>query len=162
MPYLNIPPKLFTFTLTIILAAKIVAAAEPDSHYVQKTNLPDGPEIIVVAEGEFEARSVGSYTLRIYSRANPSFPLDDYVAGLLRPRNGSIEEVRFHDFDGDGRAEIMIVIRSAGSGGYLSADVFAYREKSLRLVASVSDLPKDADLVAKIKQTINGKQREPQ
>src|SRR5215510_2097588 len=139
----------------MILAAEFVTAAESDLRYIRKINLPGAQEIVVVAEGEFEPRSIGSYTLRIYSGANPEFSMDDYVAGLVRPRNGSVEVVRFYDFDGDGRAEIVVVIRSVGTGGYLSADVFAYGNKLLKLVATVSDLPKDSDLLTEIKERMN-------
>jgi hypothetical protein len=38
-----------------------------------------------------------------------------------------------------------VIIRSVGSGGYLSADAFRYHAKSLEFVVSVSDLDKRAD-----------------
>src|SRR5262245_62066998 len=138
----------------MILAAEIVAAAEPAPRYVQKINLPDAAEIVVIAEGEFEPRSVGSYTLRIYSGANPKFPLDDYVTGIIRPRSGTVEEVRFDDLDGDGRAEIIVMIRSVGTGGFLAADVFAYTDKSLKLFATLNGLAKDSDPIAELKERV--------
>jgi Periplasmic lysozyme inhibitor of I-type lysozyme len=93
----------------------------------------------VVDEGDFEPRSVGSYVLRVY-KGSSSFPTDHLVAGLIRRRNGTLEALRFADVDGDQEPEIVVVIRSVGSGGYVSADAFRYRLRSLQLIASVSDL----------------------
>jgi PliI/PliC-like inhibitor of I-type lysozyme len=39
------------------------------------------------------------------------------------------------------------MIRSVGSGGYVSADAFRYRNRSLELIGSVSDFDKQADPV---------------
>jgi len=149
-------PKAYVLALGLILTAEIGVASQAETRYVKQNKYPGSSEIVVVAEGEFEPRSVGSYTLRIYSGANPKFALDDYVTGLVRPRNGSVEEVKFHDFDGDGRAEIMVVIRSVGTGGYLSADLFAYTADTLKLLGSVSDLSKGADLVSALKKKLGG------
>jgi Periplasmic lysozyme inhibitor of I-type lysozyme len=137
----------------VALAGKIVLAAEGDFRFVEKTKFPDAPEILVVAEGDFEPRSIGSYSIRIYSGANPDFPVDDYVAGVIRPRDGVIESVQFQDL-GRGVPEVIVIIRSAGSGGYLSADAFSYAKKSLKLVASVARLAKDADPIPALIQEI--------
>ena len=40
--------------------------AEPTGYFVEKLALPSG-QTAVVAEGDFEARSIGSYSVRIYS-----------------------------------------------------------------------------------------------
>jgi hypothetical protein len=53
--------------------------------------------------------------------------------------------VRFDIIDGDDRPEIVVITRSVGSGGYLSADAWRYRDGSLEWVLSVSDLDKGAD-----------------
>jgi len=47
----------------------------------------------VVAEGEGEPRSIGSYSIRLYGSANPDFPLDDFIAGVVVPRDGSVERL---------------------------------------------------------------------
>ena len=101
--------------------------------------------MLVIAEGDFEPQSIGSYALRIYGGSSKEFPTDDFIVGLIRPRNGTIEAVRFDDIDGDDRAEIVVIIRSVGSGGYLSADAFRYRARSLEWVVSVAALDKAAD-----------------
>jgi PliI/PliC-like inhibitor of I-type lysozyme len=101
--------------------------------------------IVVVAEGDFEPRSVGSYSLRAYAGTNPRFPYDIFLAGTVRPRDGTVEDVRFSDVDRDGSPEIIVVIRSAGTGGYLSADAFQLHGTVLTLLEAVSGLAKDAD-----------------
>ncbi|HEX9146646.1 MAG TPA: PliI family lysozyme inhibitor of I-type lysozyme [Candidatus Binatia bacterium] len=143
--------------LGLVLAAKITFAAEQEHRFVQIFRFPAAPEFVVVAEGDFEPRSVGSYTLRVYGGKSDNFPTDDFVAGLVRPRNGIIEAVRFDDVDGDGKPEIVVTIRSVGSGGYVSADAFRYKSKSLELIGSVSNLDKGADPI----QTLRDKFKVP-
>ncbi|HEX5022100.1 MAG TPA: PliI family lysozyme inhibitor of I-type lysozyme, partial [Candidatus Binatia bacterium] len=78
----------------------------------------------------------------------------DFIAGVVRPRNGVIEAVRFDDIDGDERSEIVVIARSVGSGGYLSADAFRYRARSLKWVVSVSDLDKRADPIRSLRDKV--------
>ena len=110
-------------------------------------------EYVVVTEGEFEPRSIGSYSLRVYSASNPQFPYDVYLAGIIRPRDGVVEWLARHDLDHDGTEEIIVVIRSAGTGGYLSADAFQYRNRQLGLMVSVEGLRKHADPVRALENT---------
>lgn len=137
--------KIAIFTLEIVVAAKIVFAAEQEHRFVEIFQFPAAPELAVVAEGDFEPRSIGSYALRVYGGSSKEFPTDDFIVGLIRPRNGTIEDLRFDDVDGDERPEIVVTIRSTGSGGYLSADTFRYRSRLLEFIGSVSDLAKGAD-----------------
>jgi hypothetical protein len=132
--------------LGILLAAPAAPAADEPARIV-RTVLPGTSTVIVVAEGQFEPRSVGSYSVRIYAGANPRFPYDDFIAGTVRPRNGAVEKVLFSDINGDGSPEIVVVIRSAGTGRYLSADALHLDRTTLSLVASVAGLAKDADPV---------------
>ena len=78
--------------------------------------------IISIAEGENEPRSIGSYTIKLYSLRNTEFPYDNFLTGVVRPRDGTIEKVVIQDITGDKKPEITISIRCAGSGGYLSVD----------------------------------------
>jgi hypothetical protein len=64
---------------------------------------------VVVAEGDFEARSIGSYSVRAYGAANPRFPFDDFIAGTVRPRDGTIDHIGFSDLDRDGSPEIVVI-----------------------------------------------------
>lgn len=143
--------------LGLVLAAKITFAAEQEHRFVQIFRFPAAPEFVVVAEGDFEPRSVGSYTLRVYGGKSHNFPTDDFISGVVRPRNGIIEAVRFDDVDGDDKPQIVVTIRSVGSGGYVSADAFRYKSKSLELIGSVSNLDKGADPI----QTLRDKFKVP-
>lgn len=154
----RLPPWHKRTCLLIALSAFLVATGalgqEQGSRYVAKALLPGGPEVIVVAEGEFEPRSIGSYSLRIYSGVHAGFPTDRFLTGVIRPRDGTLESVSFANLDGDSRPEIIIAIRSVGSGGYLSADAFRFEGTSLRLAAAVSGLDKRADLLDALRNKV--------
>ena len=92
-----------------------------------------------------------SYSLRIYGGLARKYPLDDFIAGTVRPRKGVIERVLVDAVDHNA-IEIVVVIRSVGTGGYLSADSFRYRAKSLVWVASVADLDKRADPLVALRE----------
>jgi hypothetical protein len=129
----------------IVLLTGFAYGSERSLRFVKKFQIPGSREVIAVAEGDFEPRSMGSYTLRLYGGHSAIFSTDDFVVGLIRPRNGKVETVRFVNIDGDDRPEIVVIIRSVGSGGYLSADAFRYQTGSLEFIISVSDLDKGAD-----------------
>ena len=132
-------------SLGILLVVTPALSADEGPRLVRAAAIPGVPQVVVVAEGELEPRGVGSYSLRVYAAASPRFPYDDFVAGTVRPRDGRVEDVRFSDLDRDGVPDIVVVIRSAGTGGYLSADAFRLRGTALTLLGSVSGLPSDAD-----------------
>ena len=121
------------------------------NRYVNRYKLSTGL-IAVVAEGDFEPRSIGSYSLRVYKVYDAKFPCDDFLCGTIRYRDGSIENVKIQDINGDGTTEIVIIIRCAGTGGYISADAFNYKEEKLRLCANVSGLKKNADPINELKK----------
>lgn len=145
-----------SFCLGLVLAGATAVASAETSRIVSKV-LPGTSIVVVVAEGDFEPRSVGSYSVRIYAGANPGFPYDDFIAGTLRPRDGAVDNVLFADLDRDGSPEIVVVIRSAGTGGYLSADVFRLQGRTLSLVESVSGLAKDADPIRSLEAKFAGR-----
>jgi hypothetical protein len=109
----------------------------------------------VIAEGDCEARSLGSYSVRLYKNESlqPQADATFYAAGVILERDGAIDAVRLADLDGDGRDEVVVVIRSVGSGGYLSAQALAVTNKRIEVRSSVKDLPKDADPVAALTKT---------
>lgn len=131
----------------IVLPAYGNEQKQPD-RFVHQAKLSIGLTA-VVAEGDFEPRSIGSYSLRIYG-ANPEFPTDDFLSGTVRSRDGYIEKVVIQDINGDGAEEIIVIVRSAGTGGYLSADAFQYRSKQLALTSSVADLQKNVDPIQEL------------
>jgi len=135
--------------------AVVTAVASAETLRVIAKILPGTSIIVVVAEGELEPGSVGSYSLRTYAGRNP-FPYDDFIAGAVRPRDGTLADVLFADLDGDGSPEIVVVIRSAGTGNYLSADAFRLRGRILSFVESVSGLAKDADPIEALQAKLTG------
>lgn len=130
----------------VLLATSSTLAADEPARIVRAV-LPGTTTTVVVAEGQFEPRSVGSYSLRIYAGANPRFPYDDFIAGTVRQRDGVVESVVFSDINGDRALEIVVIMRSAGTGNYRSADAFDFQGNILSLIESVAGLAKDADPV---------------
>lgn len=138
--------------LTVVLFAAGIALpcpARPDdgARYLESVPLGDG-RVVVVAEGDLEPRSVGSYSIRVYGGANADHPYDDFIAGRVLPRNGTLAEVAVADIDAAPPAEVVIVSRSAGSGGYLTVHALDASGTSIRLVAECEGLPPDADVLA--------------
>lgn len=136
----------------VLFALLVASVAAAQSAAPLTAALPGTSKMVVVAEGEREPRSTGSYSLRIYGGANPGHPYDDFIAGLVWRRDGAVEKLVFGDVDGDRNPDIVVVIRSAGTGGYLSADAFRLRGKGLWHLASVKGLAKDADPVQALRQ----------
>ncbi len=142
-------------TVTLMWLAGLSAAsfaASPDcvteSRFVQKVTLPSG-QTAVIAEGDCEARSLGSYSVRLYRDGDATF----YQAGVILEREGTIEAVRLADLDGDGRDDMVVVMRSVGSGGYVAAQAFSVANNRIEARSSVKDLPADADPVAALTKT---------
>ncbi|MFP7753944.1 PliI family lysozyme inhibitor of I-type lysozyme [Thermodesulfobacteriota bacterium B35] len=138
--------------LAAILYVPAAVAAGGD-RFVQKVRLASG-SFLAVAEGEFEPRSTGSYTLRLYSGAMPAYPFDDFVCGLVRPRDGAIERLQQADVTGDHVPDLLVVIRSAGTGGYLAADAWSVSATTLSLVAHVEGLDGGADPLSALRNAL--------
>ena len=141
--------------LAVALVTGMVHGAKPDSDlFFQKIKLPSG-QTAVVSEGDFEARSIGSYSIRVYEPG--SEPNDDttfFTVGIVRERDGSIEKVLLKDVDGDGQREIVVIIRCVGTGSYLSAEAFAVGKNRLVLCAKVAGLDKNADPVVALAKAV--------
>ena len=131
--------------------------AEPTEHFVQKISLPTG-QTAIVAEGEFEARSVGSYSVRIYSiqSAQPDDDTTFFSSGVIRARDGTVEKVFLAELGNDDPPSLVVAIRSAGSGGYLSADAFTIEKNTVVLRVSVSRLAPNTDPVVALKSSLQG------
>ena len=150
--------KVSTFIIiSLFLFALLAYGAEQKTttHYLSQHKLSTGMTV-VVAEGELEPRSIGSYSVRIYG-ANQEFPTDDFLCGIIRPRDGSIEKIMIQDINEDGAEEIIIIIRSAGTGGYLSADAFQYQSKLLKLIVNIIDLRKNAEPIHELTRMLDTK-----
>jgi ecotin len=135
--------------------------AEAAPRFVQKVALPTG-ETAVVAEGDFEARSTGSYSVRIYSTQHAQAGDDTtfFSSGVVRVRDGMVEKILLADLGDGGNPSLIVTIRSAGSGGYLSADAFTIGKRTVVHRASVSELPANADPVAAVKSSLQGPEQQ--
>lgn len=123
------------------------APAEPaDPRRVERVSLPDG-RTVVVAEGEFEPRATGSYSLRLYAAGDPPLDFDRFLGGVVQPRDGALERVLVQDLDRDGRPELVVVLRAPG-GALLSAHAWSFGERRIARRASLVGLPGGADPAA--------------
>lgn len=127
----------------LLIAAGTLGAAD-DGRFISKTTLPSG-QTVVVAEGDFEPRSIGSYSVRLYDAAPPGDRTTFFADGLIMARDGVIEKVELADLNQDTQPEIIVVMRSVGTGGYLSAQSFSVDERHLISGLGISGLFPDAD-----------------
>lgn len=134
-----------------LLASTAKAASNDDERVVRHAVFPPTQATVVIAEGDLEPRSIGSYSVRLYAKGEPGFPYDSFVTGLVRPRDGGVEKLLFQDVDEDGKPDIVVTVRAAGSGGFLSADAFRFDGKTLTPLSSIAGLDGDADPVAALK-----------
>ncbi|MBB5018520.1 hypothetical protein HNQ59_001809 [Chitinivorax tropicus] len=142
-------------TAMVLLFTTSVHAAEPE-RFVSKITLPTG-NTVVVAEGDFEARSLGSFSVRLYDAAAAPDETTFFTSGLIRPRDGTIEKVMLADIDGNKQPEIIVVVRSVGSGNYLSAHAFSVNKDKLVFRAAVGELAADANPVEALRKAKKSK-----
>lgn len=116
-----------------------------------ETKLPDG-RLVIVSDGPKEAASIGSYVVRVYGASNPQSPTDDYAAGIVMPRDGSLLRLEVADIDGAGSEELVVVTESAGSGSYLSADAFRLTDDHIAHIASAHDLPPNTNVLSALRE----------
>ena len=102
--------------LALALFASAALHASEAERFVAKVKLPSG-QTVVVAEGDLEARSIGSFSLRLYDAAPPMDETTFFSTGQIRARDGTIEKVVVVDIAGDQRPEIVVIVRSVGTGG---------------------------------------------
>jgi len=150
----------FRIVCLLLFCTLGACATGAGSRFPQKLALPT-KQTVVVAEGDFEARSIGSYSVRVYTTENAQAGDDTtfFSAGLIRPRNGTLEKISLASLDHTGSLYLVVVIRSVGSGGYLSVDAFTITKNSITLHASASGLPPDTDPVAALRTTVLSQDR---
>lgn len=142
-----------TFALAAILLITGILPGMASGRYVTKIKLPGG-QTVVVAEGEFEARSIGSFSVRLYQAASDANETTFFTSGLIRNREGVIEKVVLEDINGDEQPEIIVIVRSVGTGSYLSAHAFTVGKDQLLIPASkVEGLQSEADPVAALRKS---------
>ena len=141
------------FALAVVLLLTGILPAIASGHFVTKIKLPSG-QAVVVAEGEFEARSIGSFSVRLYQAATGANETTFFTSGLVRSRDGFIEKVVLDDINDDGQPEIIVIVRSVGTGGYLSAQAFTVGEDQQLVSASIVEgLQAEADPVAALRKS---------
>ena len=141
------------FALTAVLLLVGILPAIASGHFVTKIKLPSG-QTVVVAEGELEARSIGSFSVRLYRAATGANETTFFTSGLVRSRDGVIEKVVLADINGDEQPEVVVIVRSVGTGGYLSAQVFTVDEDQQLIPGSmVEGLQAEADPVAALRKS---------
>lgn len=136
--------------VALLLSAPAVAVAQ--DRFVAMLTLPTG-QTVVVAEGDFEARSMGSFSVRLYEAASAPDETTFFITGLIRPREGVLENVVLAEIDGDQQPEIIVIARSVGTGGYLSAQAFSLAQGPLVLRGAVENLDPAADPVAALRDS---------
>ena len=139
-------------TFIIAVLASVTLYAEASDRFIKKVKLPSG-QTAVVAEGAFEARSVGSFSVRLYEAAPPEDETTFFTAGLIRARDGAVHKVVVADMDGDRKPEIIVIARSVGTGSYISAYAFSFDNTKLNFLAAVEGLPPKADPVKALRKS---------
>ena len=131
----------------IALLAAAGTTADAHERGTLAARVPGTKWAVTVNEGPHEPHSIGSYAVRVYTPHDPDWPYLGFTAGLVLARDGSLEALKFADIDDDGAPEIIVVVKSAGSGAYLSADALSVRDAELVVSGHVEGLAWDADPV---------------
>lgn len=133
---------------------------QPADRFVQKLALP-GEQTLVVAEGDFEARSIGSYSVRLYSAGGVQVSDDAgiFASGLVQMRSGTLEKVFLENLEPGEAPSLIVTMRSVGTGSYVSADAFRIAGNKVVLHASVAEIPAAADPVAALKAVLKASRK---
>lgn len=100
--------------------------------------LAAAPAALVVAQEPGEPASIGTYSVRLYRDLSAG----DYADGLIRPRDGELRQAELKDMDGDGQPELAVTLVTAGSGNYVTLDVYKIRDgRQLQWVPALSKTP---------------------
>lgn len=139
--------------LALLLILPLAASAAGGERFVSKAKLASG-ETVVIAEGDLEARSIGSYSIRLYEKAEAGDETTFFKSGIIHERDGTIEKLIVADVNGDKKEDIVVAIRSAGSGDYLYAQAYSIDSGQLKLVGEVEGLVPTADPVAELQNQL--------
>jgi hypothetical protein len=100
--------------------------------------LPD-KRVAVLAQGDLEPASIGSYSVTIFKDST----LTQFVAGAIFSRDGTLlrsdgkPRIRFADVTGDGVPELIVSKLTAGSGNHLEVDALKIDASSITFVIRV-------------------------
>lgn len=141
--------KLLIIIFLLLLSGHVTA--ESIQRFIEKVKLPTG-QMVVVAEGDFEAQSVGSFSIRLYEAAANPDETTFFSSGLIHFRDGKIEKVTLADINKDLQPEILVISRSVGTGNYLSVYAFSYSNNELFFNKALEGLEPNADPVEALKK----------
>jgi hypothetical protein len=96
-----------------------------------------GDLLVRVTEGNKEAASIGSYTIALY-RGDSDF--QDFIAGLVRPRDGGISKVWLTQLDKGKEPEIIVWMTCAGTGAFGKIDIFRFTGDKLVQLESPKEI----------------------
>lgn len=149
--------KSFIF-LGLLLFAMSANAADKDRFvkaYIVSTN-----QCVIVAEGDMEWRTAGSYSIRLHELIDDQEePAGEFYSGVVMERLGTVENVILKDLDGDGVKDVIVTVRCVGTGAYLSADAFSIHGRKLTLLASVQMLDPKVDCLKALQKQLNGSKK---
>jgi hypothetical protein len=99
-------------------ALRLAAAPAPGCAY-DSMLFGDGTSVHVTVPAK-EACSIGTYTVTIAARGSAA-------QTIKLKRDGTVVNVFFEDVTGDGRRDLVVVTRAAGSGAYGHVDVWEWK-----------------------------------
>jgi hypothetical protein len=134
-----------------VLLLEVPVNAVAQDRFASKLTTPTG-QTLVVAEGDFEARSIGSFSVRLYEAAAAPDETTFFIAGFIRARDGFVEKTLLADINGDQQQEVIVIVRSVGTGSYQSAHAFAIEKDTLVFLSAAEGLAPDADPVAVLRK----------
>ncbi len=85
-----------------------------------------GDDLVRVQPGAAESATIGSYAVRWYRHS-----VDDFTAGTVAVRDGELAALWLVDLDRDGGREVLVWLRSGGSGSYGRVDRYHLDSGSL-------------------------------
>jgi len=90
--------RVWATAIVLFLLVSVDVAAQ--DRFVSKLKLPTGATV-VMAEGDFEARSIGSFSVRLYEAATAPNETTFFSSGVIRSRDGVVDSVVLADIDAD-------------------------------------------------------------
>jgi hypothetical protein len=116
------PTRVRTWLAAIgFLIALVVSPVWSADRFVAQFPLRGG-FVCVVAEGDGEPRSIGTFSVRVYRNLD----VGDYAAGIIARRDGFVRSAYALPPAADGRAQIAVEVETAGSGRHATLHVFTF------------------------------------
>ncbi|UTA48440.1 PliI family lysozyme inhibitor of I-type lysozyme [Simiduia sp. 21SJ11W-1] len=150
--------------VALVFSLGLVGCDAPEQHHagVNNTELTvlwgensfEQPLYAVVAEGAGEPKSIGSYSVRIYTPNADGGKRDFFLAGEVFSRDGFLKSITLADVDGDQLEELVVVLESVGTGSYVTAHAWHYLEGHISVIASAENLLPEVDMIAALKAQI--------